>query len=73
MKPHSLEHSERKLRVLARLGSFFSEHRKVAEEATAGIFGPWTDANRTLMQRAIERGELPPYADIEMAVRLLFQ
>jgi len=71
VKPYSLEFSERKLRVLAKLGSFFSEHRKIAEEASAGIFGPWTDFNRTLMQRAIKRGEIPAQADIEMACQVI--
>ncbi len=71
VKPYSLEFSERKLRVLAKLGSFFSEHRKIAEEASAGIFGPWTDFNRALMQRAIKRGEIPAQADIEMACQVI--
>ena len=71
MKPYSTEYSERKLRVLAKLGSFFSENRKSAEEATAGIFEPLTDVNRTLMQRAIERGEISADADIEMACEVI--
>ncbi len=71
VKPYSLEYSERKLRVLAKLGSFFSEHREAAEEATAGIFGPWTEINRMLMQRAIKRGEIPAHADIEMACQVI--
>lgn len=71
MKPYSIENSERKLRVLAGLGSFFSEHQKLAEEATAGIFEPWTDVNRTLMQRAVDRGEIPADADIELACQII--
>ena len=71
MKPYSTEYSERKLRVLAKLGSFFSENRKSAEEATAGIFEPWTDINRTLMRRAIERGEISAEADIETACEVI--
>lgn len=71
IKPYSLEFSERKLRVLAKLGSFFSEHRKLAEEASAGIFEPWTEVNRTLMQRAIQRGEIAAQADIEMACQVI--
>jgi len=71
IKPYSTEYSERKLRVLAKLGSFFSENRKFAEEATAGIFEPWTDVNRTLMQRAVERGEISADADIEMACEVI--
>lgn len=71
MKPYSTQYSERKLRVLAKLGSFFSEHRILAEQATAGIFEPWTEINRTLMQRAVERGEISADADIEMACEVI--
>lgn len=71
LKPYSIEHGERKLRVMAGLGSFFSEHQRLAEEATAGIFGPWTEVNRMLMRRAVERGELPAQADIEMACEVI--
>jgi AcrR family transcriptional regulator len=73
LKPYSKDFGERKLRVLAGLGSFFSDHRKLAEEATAGIFEPWTAVNRTLMLRAAERGEIPPNADIEMGTLTLNQ
>ena len=71
LKPYSIENSERKFRVLAGLGSFFSEQRELAKEATAGIFGPWTDVNRTLMRRAVERGELSAHADIELACQVI--
>jgi AcrR family transcriptional regulator len=71
MKPYSKDFGERKLRVLAGLGSFFSEHRKLAEEATAGIFDPWTEVNRSLMLRAIGRGELRPDADIDLACQVI--
>ncbi len=71
MKPYSSEYSERKLRVLAKLGSYFSEHGQIAEEAISSIFGPWTELNRTLMLRAIKRGELPAHAEIEMACEVI--
>lgn len=71
LKPYSIEYKERKLRVLAGLGSFFSDHQTLAEEATAGIFEPWTEVNRTLMQRAVERGELSAQADIATACEII--
>jgi AcrR family transcriptional regulator len=71
LKPYSTENSERKLRVLARLGSFFSEHRSLAKEATIGISKPWTEVNRELMQRAVKRGELSAKADIETACQVI--
>jgi len=71
LKPYSKDFAERKLHVLAGLGAFFSDHRQLADEATAGIFEPWTAVNRKLMQRAIDRGELPPNADIDMACEVI--
>jgi AcrR family transcriptional regulator len=71
LKPYSTNHEEKKFRVLAGLGSFFSEHRQVAEDAMAGIFEPWTAVNRALMLRSVERGELPANADIEMACEVI--
>lgn len=71
LKPYSKDFGERKLRVLAGLGAFFSDHRKLADEATAGIFEPWTAVNRKLMLRAVERGELPAKADIDMACEVI--
>lgn len=71
MKPYSLEHSERKLRVLAGLGSFSTQHPKYYDEALAGIFEPWTEVNRKLMKRAVERKELPAGAEIEAVCEMI--
>lgn len=71
LKPYSSGFGERKLRVLSGLGSFFSDHRKFAEEATAGIFEPWIGVNRALMLRAIERGEIAAEADIDLACQVI--
>lgn len=71
MKPHSLEYSERKLKVLAGLGSFSSQHPGLYEEALTGIFGPWIGVNTTLMKRAVERKEIPRTADIGLACEII--
>ncbi len=71
LKPYSAKKSERKFRVLARLGSFFSEHQDLAEETMTGIYEPWTTLNRELMQRAVRRGELPESAAIETACSVI--
>lgn len=71
VKPHSMEYSERKLRVLAGLGSFSTQHRKLYDEALIGIFSPWIEVNTTLMQRAVERKELPASADIDLACEVI--
>lgn len=71
LKPYSKDFGERKLRVLAGLGGFFADHQTLADETTAGIFERWTEVNRKLMLRAIERGELSATADIDMACEII--
>ena len=71
MKPHSLEYNERKLKVLAGLGSFSSQHPGLYEEALTGIFSPWIGVNTTLMKRAMERNEIPRTADIGLACEII--
>ena len=70
-KDHSPEHSEMKVPVLSRLGSFYTEHQKAAQGVAAGVFGPLIELNAKLMKRAIERGEIPRTADIEMACQTI--
>jgi AcrR family transcriptional regulator len=70
LKPQSIEEKERKLRVIAGLGSFSSEYQEFAE-AGHGIFDSWVAVNRALMQRAVDRRELPGNADIEMACQVI--
>ncbi len=65
VKPKSAEQSERKMRVLAGLGSFFAEYRKISEDISTHIFGGWEKANAQLLTRAIERGEISKSADVE--------
>ena len=67
LKPQSVQARERKYRVIAGLGSFFSQHPDFADIGKAGLYEPWTIANRTLMQRAVHRGEFPANADVETA------
>lgn len=71
LRPSSAEYYEKKFRILSGLGSFFAQHEKISEEAMAGIFEPWTQANLGFMRRAIERKELPADADIEMACNVI--
>lgn len=71
LKPRSLEYCERKLKVLAGLGSFSTRHQNLYDEALAGIFKPWNEINTTLMRRAVDRKELPPTADIPLACEII--
>ncbi|WP_231503707.1 TetR-like C-terminal domain-containing protein [Paenibacillus sp. 1-18] len=70
LKPQSIAEEERKFRVLAGLGSFL-QHPEFAEAEIAGIFEPWVVVNRKLMSRAVDRGEIPAHADIEMACQVI--
>lgn len=71
VKPKSAEQSEKKMRVLSGLGSFFAEYRKVSEDISAQIFGGWEAANAELFARAMERGEIAKSADIEGACKVI--
>jgi len=71
IKPKTAEQSERKLRVLSGLGSFFAEYRKISEDITVQIFGRWEKANAQILERAVQRGELSPSADIPAACRVI--
>ena len=70
-KSYSAEYSDHKLKVLAGLGSFFAQHRELAEEATSGIFAPFVHLQKVLIKRAIERKEIPAQVDIELATELI--
>ena len=70
-KDYSPEHSERKVRVLSKLGSFHSEHPKAAEAVTQQIFGPMSELNARLMKRAAERGEISSTADFDLACQTI--
>lgn len=65
IKPHSIEDGERKLKLMAGLMSMLSRAPELAEAANAAIVEPRAAVNRTLMRRAIDRGEISPDCDIE--------
>ncbi|MBC7456809.1 MAG: TetR/AcrR family transcriptional regulator [Bdellovibrionaceae bacterium] len=71
IKPYNAEHAQKKMRVLDGLGSFFTEHKKLAEEAMSGIFDPQTKAQVQLMKRAQQRGEISVNADIQTACTII--
>lgn len=71
LRPHSIEDSERKLRVLAGLGSFLSQNAAFLENGAAQPFDSWMAVNREILQRASDRGEISRGADIETACQVL--
>ena len=44
--------------------------KRLADAATRAGIGPWIEANRVLMQRAVDRGEFPP-GDVETLAQVI--
>jgi AcrR family transcriptional regulator len=65
IKPHSIEDGEKKLQIMAGLMSMLSRAPELADAANAAIVEPRAAANRALMRRAIDRGEIPADCDID--------
>jgi AcrR family transcriptional regulator len=57
------EQQQVRIHAVAGLLSLAKVDERLAEAATGAGIGPWIEANRILMQRAVDRGEFPP-ADI---------
>lgn len=70
-RPESLEDEERRLRVLAGLTSMALVHEAIGEAATEANIGAWIRANRILIQRAIDRGQARPDANVETLARVI--
>jgi AcrR family transcriptional regulator len=60
-----LDDQEQQVRIQAMVGllSLANADQRLAEAATGAGIGPWIEASRILIQRAVDRGEYPP-ADV---------
>ncbi|GAA1445924.1 TetR/AcrR family transcriptional regulator [Leifsonia poae] len=65
IKPHSIEDGQRKLKIMAGLMSLIERDPDLSDAVTAAIVEPRASANRFLMRRAIERGEISSDCDVE--------
>jgi len=65
VKPPTIEDAERKLKVMTGLVSMVARNPELAEAVQTALIEPRAAVNRTLFQRAIDRGEIPSDADIE--------
>jgi AcrR family transcriptional regulator len=65
IKPHTIEESERKLQVMAGLFSMLTRDPGLADAVEAAIVEPRAAANRFLLRRAMERGEISADCDID--------
>ncbi|MBA8816541.1 AcrR family transcriptional regulator [Microbacterium halimionae] len=66
IKTPTMAEAERKLHVMAGLVSMIARAPEMQEAVHAAIVEPRAQANRVLIRRAIERGEVAPDIDIEM-------
>ena len=71
IRPQSTEEAGRRLKVMAGLSSVLSHDPGLADAVNAAIHEPWVDAYRVLFQRAIDRGEILPPADLETLLRVV--
>lgn len=70
-RPDSVEATDQRFRVILGLTSLLvrgGELRHAVEEVLAS---PWTDAYRTMMRRAAERGEIPASADLDTIAQVV--
>ena len=65
VKPPTIEDAERKLKVMTGLVSMVARNPELAEAVQTALVEPRAAVNRTLFQRAIDRGEIAPDTDVE--------
>lgn len=65
IKAPNLRESERKLKVMAGIVSMIARSPELAAAAHEAVVEPRAAVNRIFLRRAIDRGEIPPDADVE--------
>jgi AcrR family transcriptional regulator len=70
-KPQSTEESEIRMKIMSGLASLMSQDSTLVEAANAAVVEPWSNAHYLLMERAINRGEVSPTADIKTMSRII--
>jgi AcrR family transcriptional regulator len=66
VKTPSIRESERKLKVMAGIASMIARSPELAAAAQNALVEPRASVNRIFFRRAIERGEIPADADVEL-------
>jgi AcrR family transcriptional regulator len=72
IRPHSIEDSQRKLKIMTGLLSMLSKDPELADTALASIIEPRVAANRIFLRRAVDRGEISATTDVD-AIALVSQ
>lgn len=65
IKPRTIEEAEKKLQIMAGLSSMLSKSPELAQAIEQAIIRPRAEANKTLLRRAIDRGEISRDCDLE--------
>jgi AcrR family transcriptional regulator len=65
IKPLSIQDAERKLRIMTGVLSMLSKQPHLREAVQAAMVEPRAAANRFLLHRAIQRGEIRPDCDVD--------
>ncbi|KQM80919.1 TetR/AcrR family transcriptional regulator [Agromyces sp. Leaf222] len=65
IKPRSIAEAEKKLQVMSGLASMLSRSPELADTAYATLVEPRATINRTLFQRALDRGEITGDHDLD--------
>ena len=68
--PFDDEQQQIRIQAMAGLLTLARTDERFAEAATGSGIGPWIEANRTLMRRAVDRGEFPP-ADLDTLAEVI--
>jgi AcrR family transcriptional regulator len=69
----TFDDGEQQVRIQAMAGllTFTGSDERLGEAAANAGIGPWIEVNRHLIQRAVDRGEFPPSADIDSLAELI--
>jgi len=65
IKPPSIQDAERKLKIMTGVLSMLSKQPNLREAIQSAMVEPRAAANRFLLRRAIERGEIRPDCDVD--------
>lgn len=71
IKPFDDEQQQVRIQAMAGLLALARSDDRLAEAATGAGIGPWIDISRVLIQRAIDRDEFPPPANLEVLAELI--
>jgi AcrR family transcriptional regulator len=71
IKPFDDEQQQVRIQAMAGLLALARTDDRLAEAAAGAGIGPWIDLNRVLIQRAVDRGEFPRPADLEVLAGLI--